>query len=82
MEHSTTHTALHATRNTHTTLSKVKGHTPPSFYLREKNVTIVFASDIVFMDKLPFCTEPGCAYTPQSDVEEYRGLVKPGIEIY
>ena len=31
----------------------------------------------MFADKLPLCTEPGCAHVPESK-EEYKGLVKPG----
>lgn len=34
--------------------------------------------DMVFADRLPMCTEPGCVFTPEDDTGEYRGLVKPG----
>lgn len=38
--------------------------------------------DMVFADKLPMCTEPGCAFTPEGDDRDYRGLVKPGRLLY
>ena len=78
-------TASLATRNTHTTLLKVKVHPslslPFSFFLHSSLIIIqitrrLFILDLVFMDQLPLCSE--CGYRPRDEGEEYRGLVKPG----
>ena len=74
-------TASHATRSIHMTLSKVKVHGPSSEYNVSCDVYLP-CIDMVFADKLPMCTEPGCAFTPENDAEEYRGLVKPGRLLY
>ena len=84
-EHSTTLTASLATRNTHTTLLKVKVHPSPlslpfSFFLPSLIIIQITRRpsilDLVFMDQLPLCSE--CGYRPRDEGEEYRGLVKPG----
>ena len=78
-------TASLATRNTHTTLLKVKftslSLSLPFSFLPSSLIIIQITRrpsilDLVFLDQLPLCNE--CGYRPRDEGEEYRGLVKPG----